>query len=126
MLGDKNVHAVIGVKDLSAAKKFYGETLGLKMGDDNPGGAKCISGNSEIFIYQTEFAGTNKATTVSWDVEDVAGTVGELKAKGITFEQYDNIPGVTRDGDVHTMGSMQAAWFKDPDGNILCVSNGAM
>ena len=126
MLGDKDVHAVVAVKDLDAAKKFYSETLGLKLGDKNPAGVKCISGNQEIFIYQSEFAGTNKATAVSWDVDDVEGTVNELKGKGVSFEHYDNLPGATLEGDVHVMGPMKAAWFKDPDGNILCVSNGAM
>jgi catechol 2,3-dioxygenase-like lactoylglutathione lyase family enzyme len=126
MLGDKNVHAVIAVKDLDAAKKFYGETLGLKMADENPGGVKCVSGNREVMIYKSEFAGTNQATAASWDVDDVEATVKELKDKGVSFEHYDSIPGVTRDGDVHVMGPMKAAWFKDPDGNILCVSNGAM
>lgn len=123
MLGDKNVHAVLAVRDLVAAKKFYSETLGLRLGDENLGGVKCMSGNSEIMIYQSEFAGTNKATAVSWDVEDVEGAVSELKGKGVTFEHYDNIPGATRKGEIHIMGPMKAAWFKDPDGNILCVGN---
>jgi len=126
MLGDKNVHAVIGVKDLDAAKKFYGDTLGLKLSEENPGGVKCISGNREIMIYQSAFAGTNQATAASWDVDDVTDTVETLKGKGVSFEHYNDLPGVTLEGDVHVMGPMQAAWFKDPDGNILCVSNGAM
>ncbi len=51
------------------------------------------------------------------------GAVKELKAKGVTFEQYDDIPGVERDGDIHKMGDLKAAWFKDPDGNILNIVN---
>lgn len=127
MLGDKNVHVVLAVKDLAAAKKYYTEMLGLKLSDENPGGVTCMSGDGKVFIYQSEFAGTNKATAASWDVDDVEAMVNELKGKGVTsFEQYDNIPGVTREGDVHVMGQFKAAWFKDPDGNILCVTNGAM
>lgn len=126
MLGDKNVHAVIAVKDLSVAKEFYGNTLGLNLSDENPGGVKCISGNREVMIYESAFAGTNQATAASWDVDDVELTVSDLRGKGVSFEHYDNMPGVELQGDVHVMGPMKAAWFKDPDGNILCVSNGAM
>lgn len=126
MLGDKNVHAVIAVKDLEVAKKFYSETLGLQLGDENPGGVNCISGNQNIFLYQSDFAGTNKATAVSWEVEDVGSAVNDLKGRGVSFEHYDNMPGVTLEGDIHVMGQLKAAWFKDPDGNILCISNGVM
>jgi predicted lactoylglutathione lyase len=48
--------------------------------------------------------------------------VEQLKAKGVTFEHYD-MPGVELQGDVHVMGDMHAAWFKDPDGNILNIVN---
>jgi hypothetical protein len=77
---------------------------------------------STLFVYPSEYAGTNKATYASWTVDDVAATVTELKGKGIAFEQYD-LPGMTRDGDIHTMGPETAAWFKDPDGNILAISS---
>jgi catechol 2,3-dioxygenase-like lactoylglutathione lyase family enzyme len=126
MLGDKSAHAVISVKDLEVAKKFYGQTLGLNLTDENPGGVVFGSGSQKVMVYPSEFAGTNKATAASWDVDDVEGVAEELKGKGVSFEHYDNMPGVTLDGDVHSMGLMKAAWFKDPDGNILCISNGAM
>jgi hypothetical protein len=48
--------------------------------------------------------------------------VQQLKAKGITFEHYD-MPGVTREGDIHVAGDMKVAWFKDPDGNILNIAS---
>lgn len=126
MLGNANVHAVLGVKDLEAARKFYEETLGLTKVDENPAGMMYSSGTTKVFVYQSEFAGTNQATGASWDVDDVEAVATTLKEKGVTFEHYDNIPGVTLEGDIHVMGSMKAAWFKDPSGNILCVSNGAM
>ncbi|HMI92975.1 MAG TPA: hypothetical protein VK509_16495, partial [Polyangiales bacterium] len=71
----------------------------------------------------SEFAGTNKATNVTWTVgDDVEGTVRQLKEKGVRFEHYD-MPGMTLMGDVHVAGDMKVAWFKDPDGNILNVMN---
>lgn len=123
MLGNSNVHAIVAVKDLAKAKEFYGGTLGLTQINENAGGVMYQSGTSRLFVYPSEYAGTNQANSASWEVDDPAATVEELKSKGITFEHYDNIPGVTLEGDVHVMGSMRAAWFKDPDGNILCLGN---
>lgn len=123
MLADSDVWAAIAVKDMAVAEKFYGETLGLKKGKSDPGGTVFMSGNSGIFVYPSQFAGTNQATYAGWSVSDVERTIEELKAKGISFEQYDDLPGVTREGDVHIMGDLKAAWFKDPDGNILNITN---
>ena len=123
MLGDAKVHSVVAVKNLEAAKKFYGRTLGLKLIDENPGGMLYQSGGNKVFVYQSEFAGSNKATAVSWEIDNVEPKIEELKSKGVTFEHYDNMPGVKLQGDVHIMGTMKAAWFKDPDGNILCIGN---
>lgn len=123
MLGDKDVCATIAVKDLAAASKFYEETLGLTKGMDSPGGIYFKSGNGGVFVYQSASAGTNQATYAAWIVDDVKATHDALADKGVTFEQYDSIPGVTRDGDIHVMDDLEAIWFKDPDGNILNVVN---
>ncbi len=124
MLGNNNVHAIVAVKDLEVAKKFYTEVIGLTQLSENPGGVMYQSGsNSKIFVYPSQFAGTNQANAASWEVSDIDAVIADLKSKGVTFEHYDNIPGVTLQGDVHTMGDMKAAWFKDPDGNILCLGN---
>jgi catechol 2,3-dioxygenase-like lactoylglutathione lyase family enzyme len=124
MLADKDAVATIAVKDLKAAKKFYGDTLGLKPTPvPEPEVLNYKSGNSTVLVYKSQFAGSNKATSVTWIVDDVEGTVRDLKAKGVAFEHYD-FPGMTRKGDVHIAGKSKAAWFKDPDGNILAVVSG--
>jgi hypothetical protein len=69
-----------------------------------------------IRVYKSEFAGTNKATSATW------GVVKNLKREGVAFEHCD-LPGVARQGDVHISGDFKAAWFKDPDGNILHINN---
>jgi hypothetical protein len=75
-------------------------------------------------VYESQYAGTNKATAATWIVgADLEGLVRDLKAKGVTFEKYD-LPGTTRQGDVHVAGKTKVAWFKDPDGNILSIVNG--
>ena len=124
MLGNANAIPMLPVKDLPAAQRFYEETLGLKRLRVEPDVfATYQSGNSTLNVYRSEFAGTNKGTAALWEVDDVEGTVKELKSKGVTFEHYDDMPGVTRDGDVHRAGPMQVAWLKDPAGNILSVQN---
>jgi catechol-2,3-dioxygenase len=124
MLGDKDAAANIAVKNLERAREFYKDTLGLtQIGSEGQEVIIFKSGNTLINVYKSQFAGTNKATAVTWVVgQDVEGFVQQLKAKGIAFEHYD-MPGVTRNGDVHVADDMKVAWFKDPDGNILNIAN---
>jgi catechol 2,3-dioxygenase-like lactoylglutathione lyase family enzyme len=123
MLSNTDAVATLAVKDLSVAAKFYEETLGLSRagGEDN----EVIvfeSGDTAINVYRSSYAGTNKATALTWTVDDVEDVVRTLKAKGVRFEHYD-LPQTRREGDVHVSGDIKVAWFKDPDGNILSVVN---
>lgn len=125
MLKDKTAVACLAVKDLAAAQKFYEVTLGLKKekGDDQMG-YLYRSGDSHIFVYQSQYAGTNKATAVTFEAGDgLQSIIDDLKSKGVVFEHYQDMPGVTVEGDVHTWGEIRSAWFKDPDGNILNLVN---
>lgn len=125
MLGTRNAAATIAVKNIAVAEKFYGDTLGLKPGRSEEQGVREFrSGDSTVLVYESKYAGTNQATAATWMVpEGLEGLVTELKNKGVVFEHYD-MPGVTRKGDVHLTGRTKAAWFKDPDGNILAVVGG--
>jgi catechol 2,3-dioxygenase-like lactoylglutathione lyase family enzyme len=125
MLGDRDAVATIAVKDLETARRFYEGTLGLKPAyDENPEFTSYRTGNSSILVYRSRYAGTNQATAVTWPVGDeVEDVVRTLKAKGVTFERYD-MPGTTQKGDVHVTGDHKAAWFKDPDGNIIAIVSG--
>ena len=122
MLGDKEAVATVSVRDLEAAKKFYQGVLGLKqVGADNSEALTYKSGSSSLIVYRSQYAGTNKATAVNWLVgKDIEKIVQGIKERGVVFEHYD-IPGMTRTGDIHAIGDFKTAWFKDPDGNILCV-----
>ena len=123
MLGDKDAAANIAVKNLETAKKFYEDTLGLtQVGAEGQEVIVFKSGNSTVNVYQSQYAGTNQATAITWVVgEDIEeDVVRVLKAKGITFEHY-NMPDMKREGDIHVAGNMKVAWFKDPDGNILNI-----
>ena len=80
-------------------------------------------GTSAIIVYQSQFAGTNKATSATWVVdEDLNVLVKNLRSKGVKFEHYD-LPNTTLKDDIHFDGDMKVAWFKDPDGNILNIIN---
>ncbi len=126
MLGGKNAAATIAVKDLQVARDFYENVLGLEPAREVPGGVMYRSGSSVVLVYPSEYAGTNQATTASWAVGDELDAVLEgLRAKGVTFEHYD-LPGMTREGDVHAMGDVRGAWLKDPDGNILALVDQTM
>jgi catechol 2,3-dioxygenase-like lactoylglutathione lyase family enzyme len=125
MLADKSAMATIAVKDLPAARKFYEGTLHFrKSGPDDSEAITYKSGSSTIMVYRSQYAGTNKATSATWNVGNELETiVRTLKDAGIKFEHYD-MPGGRREGDIHVFGDFKAAWFKDPDGNILHVNNG--
>lgn len=124
MLGTKDAVANIAVSNLETARTFYEGTLGLKPIDAE--GDELIifrSGSSTLNVYRSQYAGTNRATAVTWVVGDnVEDVVRALKAKGVTFEHYD-MPDMTREGDIHVAGDLKVAWFKDPDGNILNITN---
>ena len=121
MLGKADATPMIAVKDLDRARKFYEDTLGLKEKDEWGEGVTLKSGDTRINLYRSEFAGTNKATALTLDVDDIDKEVKELKEKGVFFEQYD-LPGLQRKGDLYVAeGGFKTTWFKDPDGNILSL-----
>jgi catechol 2,3-dioxygenase-like lactoylglutathione lyase family enzyme len=121
MLGDYDAMATIAVKNLKAARKFYEDKLGFKVVHTE--GEEAVtykSGRSQLLVYRSQYAGTDKATAATWMVDDVEGLVKDLKARGIAFEHYD-MPGMAVKGDVHVAGKRKNAWFKDPDGNIIAL-----
>jgi len=115
----------IAVRDIARASDFYGGLLGLtETGRQGEELVSYRSGSSLLFVYKSEYAGTNKATAMSWLVGgDVDAITHALKAKGVGFEHYD-MPGTQLEGDVHVGHGMRVAWFKDPDGNILSLVSG--
>lgn len=124
MLSDKDAMATIAVKNLAAAKQFYQQTLGFSpAGAEDMGVVTLRSGNSTIVVYESQFAGTNQATSATWSVgSELEEIVATLKKAGVPFERYD-FPDVRHEGDIHVFGDFKGAWFKDPDGNILHINS---
>jgi len=117
-------HAFSGfsVKDLAATKAFYGQTLGLNIEEDPMGLHLHLAGGTQIFIYQKDNHEPATYTILNFPVDDIDAAVGALKAKGISFEQYEGLTdaeGIAR-GKATDRGP-DIAWFKDPSGNILSV-----
>ncbi len=124
MLTEINPTPTIAVKDLNTARHFYEKILGLKpIGETNQMVQLFQCGQSTVEVYKSDFAGTNKATAMTWEVGDaIEEEVKALRSKGVEFEHY-SMPDMKLDGDLHVSGDFKVAWFKDPDGNILCMHN---
>ena len=124
MLGKADATPMIAVKDIDRARKFYEDTLGLETKEEMGGEVLTMkSGDTVINVYRSEFAGTNKTTALTFDVDDIGAEARELKDKGVFFEEYD-MPGLEKQGDLYVAQGMKTAWFKDPDGNILSLFEG--
>ncbi len=124
MLKHNTAMATIAVKDVEAARKFYEGQLGLEPAASEPGMMIVRSGDSTVLIYESENAGTNKATSATWNVSgNIEELVQGLRARGVPFLHYD-MPVMTRRGDIHVSGDRKVAWCQDPDGNILCLAHG--
>ncbi|GGC03112.1 VOC family protein [Cellulomonas carbonis] len=123
MLSDHAAMPVVAVSDVDRARRFYEETLGLTPASDIPDGLLFRAGGVQLLVYRSEYAGTNKATAVSFDVPEGSfdAEVADLRGRGVTFQEYD-LEGVTWSDGVASMDGMRAAWFEDPDGNILNIS----
>jgi len=124
MLSTAPIRAYIPVSDVSRARKFYEEKLGLKPKQEFAGGVIYECGGYEVFMYPTHNAGTSKASQAFWQVTDVEAEVADLKARGVQFEEYD-LPGMKMENSIATGGGAKTAWFKDTEGNIMAISQTA-
>ncbi|NUR27573.1 MAG: VOC family protein [Catenulispora sp.] len=121
MLNDQPVRPTIAASDLDRARRFYQDTLGLKIADERGEGIVFESGETTLLVYQSAFAGTSQATVAGWMVSDLEGTMADLRSRGVTFEEYD-MPGLKTVDGVAENDAMRGAWFKDTEGNILAVA----
>ncbi len=124
MFADIPSSAIVAVRNLDRARAFYGDTLGLPIELDSDQMLGFRTGATRLDVYRSDEAGTNRANAVVWGASgDFDAVIAELRAKGVTFEEYPELGMQVADG-VHTAGDFKAAWFKDPDGNILHVNSG--
>lgn len=120
-LSASRVTVMLPVKDLGRARRFYGEALALGAAEERPDGKvvyRC--GGTEIALFPREEGTRAEHTAVSFRVEDIRAAVDELEGRGVAFADYD-LPGLRTVDHVCVLGSEKAAWFVDPEGNILCL-----
>jgi predicted enzyme related to lactoylglutathione lyase len=123
MLNTSSVEANIPASDLDRARDFYADKFGLTPRQEFGGEVLAYEtdGGTRFQVYRTDYAGQAGHTIAQWHVADIESEVRDLKAKGVVFEVYD-MPGVEWDGEIASMAGMgRAAWFKDSEGNIMCV-----
>jgi catechol 2,3-dioxygenase-like lactoylglutathione lyase family enzyme len=126
MLSQFTPATTLPTANLPKARTFYEDTLGLKLEREGMGGLYYAAGAGRVFVYESQYAGTNKATAMTFDVPpaDFDAEVERLRAKGVTFQTFD-LEGVEWNDGIAAMGeTVKSVWFSDPDGNILNVSTG--
>ena len=122
MLKSARIIPYIPASDVARARKFYEDKLGLTPKEEYAGGVIYErGGGSWVFMYPSSGAGTSRASTAFWAVDDVAAEVRELKARGVVFVEYD-FPGIKMENSIASAGGAKTAWFKDSEGNILAIS----
>ncbi|WP_037602237.1 VOC family protein [Streptacidiphilus rugosus] len=120
MLADFPAIAVIPASDIDRAKRFYRDTLGLKLTVDEGEDVRFESGGQVFTLYATPSGGQAAHTLAAWKVDDLAAEMAELRGRGVRFEEYD-MPGLKTVDGVAATGGVRGAWFKDSEGNILAV-----
>jgi predicted enzyme related to lactoylglutathione lyase len=124
MLSTSTVEANVPAADLKRARSFYEGVLGLEPVLDvaDTWVSYRAGGGTHLNVYETQYAGQAGHTIAQWHVEDVEAEVRELKARGVQFQVYEDMPGAEWDGEVATLGGiMKSAWFTDTEGNIMCL-----
>lgn len=128
MLSQHTPVATLPTKDLPKARSFYEDTLGMTPERESVAGVSYKCSGGMVFLYQSEYAGTNKATAVSFDLPMSAfdNEIGALREKGVSFMTFE-AEGLDWSEGVASMGEeMKSVWFTDPDGNVINVSAGEM
>ena len=126
MLKDRSSSAIVAVRDLNRARVFYEDILGLTLIESGAETGVLVfrTGQTQLTVYVSEFAGTNRANAVTWEMNgDLVEVVDGLRSKGVVFEHYPDL-GLTLNGDIHEAGPAKLVWLKDPDGNILHLIEG--
>jgi catechol 2,3-dioxygenase-like lactoylglutathione lyase family enzyme len=119
MLGSSKAYSGFSVDDIDAARRFYGETLGLRVTEANGMLTLHMGGGAEILVYPKPNHQPATFTILNFPVEDIEATVDQLVQRGVAFERYEGSQQDER--GIHREMGPPIAWFTDPAGNILSV-----
>ena len=121
MFANRAAFGMIPAHDVERAIAWYRDKLGLEPGDRGEEGNMYHLKGADMFLYGSGYAGTNQATTLTFESPDLAADMAALRAKGVQFIDYD-FPGFKTENGVASMGGMKTAWCKDSEGNILAFN----
>lgn len=125
MLKSSKAIAMLPVVDMDRARTFYEKTLGLSAARVPPNGEARYEADGHGFaLYRRATPTRADHTALSFEVADIASEMKALRSKGVRFEEYD-LPGLKTHDGVCVLGGERAAWFRDPEGNILCIHQDA-
>ena len=121
-LTKRTVALMLPVTDVDRARSFYTDTLGLDFsGTNDEGGAMyALEGGASLVLLPRPDSRPSESTAMSFEIDDITREIGELEERGVVFEDYA-LPELTTVDHVAVMGPEKAAWFKDPDGHVLCL-----
>lgn len=123
MFKNASCYAVLPASDLARAQSFWHDAFGVDPVDDGFEEADAVMfefGGTRVLVYETQFAGTAQNTALGIDSDDIERDMADLKAKGVTFNDYD-LPGIKTVDGVIELGGMRTAWFNDSEGNIIAL-----
>lgn len=122
MLSNAPVTTILPVMDMTRARDFYENKLGLTPVGMKPDGqfVYACAGGSSIALFPKEGGTKAEHTALSFEVQDIASVLATLEKAGVAFEDYD-LPGLKTVNHVCVLGAEKAAWFKDTEGNYLCI-----
>lgn len=122
MFSSSSVTTMLPVKDVQRARAFYEGKLGFQPEGPQPDGKYLYryAGNAFIALFPKPEGTKAEHTAISFGVTDIVATVRELERSGVVFEDYD-LPDLKTVDHVCVLGSEKAAWFRDPEGNYLCL-----
>jgi catechol 2,3-dioxygenase-like lactoylglutathione lyase family enzyme len=128
MLKDGRIATRLPAQDLERARAFYAEKLGLEPLEERPGGLRYVGAAGEFALFESAGSASGDHTQMAWEVDDIEATVGELRERGVEFEEYDVLGLKTVDGIAEIAGNYpskgvgeRGAWFRDSEGNMLGV-----
>ncbi|GAB6985709.1 VOC family protein [Nocardioides pyridinolyticus] len=122
-LNDSAVAVMLPIRDAARSQEFYETRLGLPFAGTNDASGESayrLAGGSQLVLRVLPDARPSPNTAMSFEVDDIGAEIAALTSRGVAFEDYDQ-PGFTTVDHVFDDGSTLAAWFLDPDGNVLCL-----
>ncbi|MDX2137025.1 MAG: VOC family protein [Chloroflexota bacterium] len=121
MLSNAVVTAVLAARDVARTAKFYRDVVGLPQPREVMGGVMFETSGGRFMVYESGYAGTAQNTVMSFTVTDIQAEVADLRGRGVVFEDYD-FPGLKTVNGIASLGDVHSAWFKDPEGNIIALT----